>query len=1369
MIHWNRLKLSVSSRKARVTRLSRSTKRMRLQLERLEPRTLMASDITNLSSDWLAAPLGPYASALETQDDDEHGDNHQYAADTREPTEVVDENHWALSLDTDSLNSLLALSTPSVIGRFTQQTLSFTTIANGMPILNSLVGSPTSVFLDFDGDTTTNTQAYDVDGDPLTFNAAEQKTIAEAWRHIAIYFSNFDTDVTTIQPATAQPKVWAAIGNNIVGGYCGVNVFPNTQPRCFNNSGDARTRQSGIAHEVGHNFGLSHQSDFDLLGAETADYSSGYDQLHVPIMGVDFAQRVRKFVIGHTSNASILQDDVAVIASKIGPRQSPVGDGFRADDFSGTIATATALTSLNDVQYASGIIERLNDVDAFSFVSNGQAITVSALADFPSGLDIKLEIYDALGVLVAAKDAPTLNDQEITLVLPSGTYYALVSSHGNYGDIGTYNIAVRSLPTGWTAGDVGVVGVTGFSQFHPSTNSFVLGASGADITQTSTSDEMQFARQTLTGDGTIIARVTSLVNTTGNAKAGIEIRETLAGGSKHVALTPTPTGGVKFIRRATTGGNATTTTTAAAAFAPVWVRLQRVGNVFTASTSPDGATWTTVGTPQTIAMNASVQIGLVATAQNDRLFTAAEFENVSITGSLGETTPLPNSLPAPTGVTVTRATGSGLAISWTDQASETGYRVERSIDGVTFTTAGTTAANVTTFEDPGLVGTMRYFYQVRALNASGASVPSAIVSELNRPSAIGNLELTAYSSTQLVLDWIETSGETGYRIERSPDGVTYTTIATVGANIPSYTSASLTAGTTYFYRVTPTSVLGDGPSTDLSGGTRLAAVAGLTFSSIGGNAISLAWTDHASETGYRIMRSTNGTTFTDLATVAAGATTYTDSTVTPGNEYYYRVLATAGLSVGLFHNALFTATPTIAPLPSPWTAQDIGPVSGSGIGSTTYSGTTFRVVSSGTAITGTTDSFRYTHQRLNGDGSITARIATLEDTAGGSTRFGVMFRDLLTQGSRYAMMTLREGNTGTAQFSSRTTVGVASTVASDIVRNAPYWVRVTRAGNLFTGATSADGVTWTDIGSATIAMPSLVYVGLAASAGINSELNTATATNVSVVGDTRNAVIAGRQVFYNNAGGFGTSGANNATTINPTNAIDPTKIALLPGQTTVTTDNYTNYSRGLNGIVIDLSAANNLSGIDASSFQFATWTDFTSSTPNFVTITPTVTVSSFATGGVGGSGRLKLVFPDNVIQNAWLRVTVLANANSGLIANDVFYFGNGRFDVTPATPFPASQVIVNVFDTNQIRAQLGQNAGVVSNIFDVDRSGVVNIFDVNGVRSGQGVASLRSFTAPSSQSPSFSTFAAAPIVSSRKNTQLGVDQADAFFADLGAA
>ncbi len=220
--------------------------------------------------------------------------------------------------------------------------------------------------------------------------------------------------------------------------------------------------------------------------------------------------------------------------------------------------------------------------------------------------------------------------------------------------------------------------------------------------------------------------------------------------------------------------------------------------------------------------------------------------------------------------------------------------------------------------------------------------------------------------------------------------------------------------------------------------------------------------------------------------------------------------------------------------------------------------------------------------------------------------------------------------------------------------------------------------------------------------------------------------VINRQVFYNRS----TSSVFGNGSGNPHNAIDPTKTALFPGQTVTTTANYTNYSRGLNGIVIDLVNPTNLSSLGASSFQFATWSDFQSTTPQFVAINPTVTVTTYPSGGLNGSDRVKLEFVDNAIQDAWLRVTMLANSNTGLASNDVFYFGNARFDVTPSTSFPSQQVSVNSFDTNAIRSRLGQNPETISNVFDVDRNGIVNSFDTNAVRANQGINSLRAFSAP---------------------------------------
>ena len=221
-----------------------------------------------------------------------------------------------------------------------------------------------------------------------------------------------------------------------------------------------------------------------------------------------------------------------------------------------------------------------------------------------------------------------------------------------------------------------------------------------------------------------------------------------------------------------------------------------------------------------------------------------------------------------------------------------------------------------------------------------------------------------------------------------------------------------------------------------------------------------------------------------------------------------------------------------------------------------------------------------------------------------------------------------------------------------------------------------------------------------------------------------NVTVVNRRVFYSGSISpiFGDGSGN------PINAIDPTKTALLPGETT-TIANYTNYSRGLNGIVVDIASPSNLTTIGSSSFQFATWSDFTDSTANFVSVNPNVIVTPFAGGGANGSDRIKLEFPNNIIQNAWLRITMLADASTGLASNDVFYFGNARFDVTPNTAFPA-QVTINVLDTNTVRARNGTDPNNISNIFDVDRSGSVNVLDTNATRAGNGTGSLRPFTAP---------------------------------------
>lgn len=151
----------------------------------------------------------------------------------------------------------------------------YTTLANGMPILNSFPSAPAAIYIDFDGDTTgsyATVQPYDTDGNPAVFSASEQASIYSQWKSMAIYFAMFNVNVTTVQPTVgSKPTAWIAIGDNPYtsnGGISNVNVFPNTVSRSVSAENGGSTT---FAHEIGHNFGSRHISEYDNLGTALSE------------------------------------------------------------------------------------------------------------------------------------------------------------------------------------------------------------------------------------------------------------------------------------------------------------------------------------------------------------------------------------------------------------------------------------------------------------------------------------------------------------------------------------------------------------------------------------------------------------------------------------------------------------------------------------------------------------------------------------------------------------------------------------------------------------------------------------------------------------------------------------------------------------------------------------------------------------------------------------------------------------------------------------------------------------------------------------------------------------------------------------------
>lgn len=278
-------------------------------------------------------------------------------------------------------------------------------------------------------------------------------------------------------------------------------------------------------------------------------------------------------------------------------------------------------------------------------------------------------------------------------------------------------------------------------------------------------------------------------------------------------------------------------------------------------------------------------------------------------------------------------------------------------------------------------------------------------------------------------------------------------------------------------------------------------------------------------------------------TIATGvtATAYTDRTARADGGTYYYTVAARGAAGESPRSVPAAASPG---LPPGWSAQDLGAVATPG--STAFDGRTFTVEASGQYIGGSTDQFRFTYLPVRGDGTITARV--VYPVSSQYATVAVMMRRALTGDSAHAAMLLQ----GLPQYSwsgvwmTRTTTGGTATAtgstlvpptqqlaittdagfpisdlgmlsasatpllapnveaAGDGYRmRMPYWVRLTRRGNTFTGLISPDGQHWTQVGSATVALDEQLYAGLAACSALGlpesyAQTGTAAFDNVTV-------------------------------------------------------------------------------------------------------------------------------------------------------------------------------------------------------------------------------------------------------------------------------
>lgn len=203
--------------------------------------------------------------------------------------------------------------------------------------------------------------------------------------------------------------------------------------------------------------------------------------------------------------------------------------------------------------------------------------------------------------------------------------------------------------------------------------------------------------------------------------------------------------------------------------------------------------------------------------------------------------------------------------------------------------------------------------------------------------------------------------------------------------------------------------------------------------------------------------------------------------------------------------------------------------------------------------------------------------------------------------------------------------------------------------------------------------------------------------------------VVARKVFYNNSLFDGNNvAANNADD----GAIATDKVPLLPGQGASTLANFTSYTKGINGIMVDIAG---LSGTPtAADFGFVQGNSFNAN--NWTAVSAQASVLVRPGAGVNGSTRVEITWPDGSIRNQWLQVVVQADGNTGLSVPDVFYFGN----LTGYSGANAPGSIFTVTAAEQTAVQGDPhsvlNPALVTNPHDYNRDGRVDAIDVLSAR-----------------------------------------------------
>jgi titin len=333
--------------------------------------------------------------------------------------------------------------------------------------------------------------------------------------------------------------------------------------------------------------------------------------------------------------------------------------------------------------------------------------------------------------------------------------------------------------------------------------------------------------------------------------------------------------------------------------------------------SPDsGTTWTTLATVTTLNYADTGEA-----AGTNYTYRVSAFNASGAGAYSNEPTPT-TLLAAPTGFTASAHSLVGVDLAWNVVTGATGYLVDRSTDGVTWTPLApnpSLTGTSTSYTDSLAAAGTNYYYKINAIEAGGNSAFTPVAQALTYAATPTVLTGTATSATSITLNWTAMKGASQYLLETSPDGSTSWTTVIQQAGT-SYANTGLTTDTEYFYRVSAINASGTSAVTASAVGvsTLLLAPGSPTASVASSSEIDLAWTTVTDATSYKIERSLDQNTWTTLApnpALTGSSAAYADTTASAGFTYYYRISGSAPSITSapgtVVHATTYPATPTL--------------------------------------------------------------------------------------------------------------------------------------------------------------------------------------------------------------------------------------------------------------------------------------------------------------------------------------------------------------------------------------------------------------------------------------------------------------------------